>query len=139
MGLFIRLVIALLVIGAAYVLMVPRVPALRGWHEANACPYLDRIHEGLCRRTLRSNEPIQVSGAAVNSASSIEVPQRVTERLDRLSAELARLRQDRQEQDKTISEMRQQLEGLQQAVAGLRTAPTTTPGVVQRGRQPVQR
>src|SRR5919199_615759 len=88
MGLFIRLVIALLVIGAAYVLMVPRVPALRGWHEANACPYLDRISEGLCRRTLRSNEPIQVSGAAVNSGSLIEVPQRVTERLDRLSAEL---------------------------------------------------
>ena len=138
MGLFIRLVIALLVIGAAYVLMASRVPALRGWYETNACPYLDRISDGLCRRTLRSNGLIQVSSAAARPGSSIETPQKVTERLDRLSTELAQLRQGRQEQDKAISEMRQQLEGLQQAVAGLRTSPTTTE-TVRRGRQPVQR
>ena len=138
MGLFIRLVIAFVVIGVAYVLMVPRVPALRGWYEANACPYLDRISDGLCRRTLRSNGPVQASGAAARLGNPIEAPQRVTERLDRLSTELAQLRQGRQEQDKAISEMRQQLEGLQQAVAGLRTSPTTTE-TVRRGRQPVQR
>ena len=39
-----RFLVVLVVAAIAYVLVAPRVPALRGWYETNACPYLDRVN-----------------------------------------------------------------------------------------------
>jgi hypothetical protein len=133
----VRLLIALAVAATAYVLIAPRVPALRGWYAANACPYLDRIRTGLCAQTLagrdmpRRGESARDTGPAEGAA----------ERPNSIASELAQLRQAQQEQGKSLASlaeaqrrndereaeeqqrlaaMRQDIQEMQQALAGLK-------------------
>ena len=144
----VRLVVALVVAAIAYVLIAPRVPALRGWYATNACPYLDRVRMGLCAQTLatrdappREEAPRRETVAAAPSAAPAGPAEGAAERLNRMASDLAQLRQAQQEQSKSLASlvetqrrnderaaqeqqslmaMRQEIEGLQQAIAALR-------------------
>ena len=146
MGYLFRLLAALLAIGIAYVLIAPRVPALRGWYASNACPYLDRVSQGLCERTLRAGEATrapsagQAQGTTERPQGGTERVQGGTERLDRIPAEIEQLRRVQQEQgsvlatltqaqqrrpdeaqiQQSVAAVRQELEELRQTVAALR-------------------
>lgn len=147
MGYLFRLLAAVLVIGIAYILIAPRVPALRGWYATNACPYLDRVSQGLCERTLKAGEASRAQGAGQAQGtterpqSGTERPQGGTERPDRIPADIEQLRRVQQEQgsvlatltqaqqrrsdqdaqiQQSVAAVRQELEDLRQTIAALR-------------------
>jgi hypothetical protein len=136
----VRLLIALAVAATAYVLIAPRVPALRGWYAANACPYLDRIRTGLCAQTLAGRD-MPRRGESARDAGPAGPAEGAAERPNSIASELAQLRQAQQEQGKSLASlaeaqrrndereaeeqqrlaaMRQEIQGLQQALAGLK-------------------
>ncbi len=138
MGLFIRLTVALVVLAVAYVLLAPRVPEFRGWFATHVCPYLDRMTEGLCARSLQVDKAASPAPApAAQIDGDPRRPQSVTERPpeppnvpgrpDGMASEIERLRQVQQWQDSALKQMEvslaqlhRKLLGLEQAVDALR-------------------
>jgi methyl-accepting chemotaxis protein len=136
MEFLLRLGVALVVIAAAYVLIAPRTPALRGWYAANACPNLDRLKQGLCEQTLSSGELTHALSLTGQSGAMAERLQKISERLDHLSSDFEQLRRKQDEQDNTVAsvtraqqeisqrtyELQQSLTVMQENVGKLRDA-----------------
>ena len=137
MRLSLRLVIALAVLIVAYPLLAPRVPEWRGWYARHACPWLDRVRDGLCAVSLRSDKAApqastsapQLDGASPQAQTvpdrpgkAPEPPQNAFERLDGMSSDLEQVRQRQQWQDSALKEMEISLAKLHQTVLGLEQA-----------------
>ena len=131
MGLFIRLTVALVALAVAYVLLAPRVPEFRGWYATHVCPYLDRMTEGLCARSLQVDKAAapapaaQIDGDACRPQSATERPPQppnVPGRPDGMASEIERLGQVQQWQDSALKQMEVSLAQLHRKLLGLEQA-----------------